>query len=173
MKKHLLFLITPIIIYIFWYIRTPYDTTPIPDAIKIDQIIVEKSNNELQVYSDGQYVKSYRVSFGFNPVGHKQFEGDGKTPEGIYTINDKNPNSGYHLNLGVSYLNQQDIAYAESQGKSPGGDIKIHGLKNRFGWVGNLHRLGDWTAGCIAVNNSEMEELYDHVEIGATIEIKP
>jgi murein L,D-transpeptidase YafK len=173
MKKYLLFLIIPVILYIVWYIRTPYDTKPVSDDIRIDQIVVEKSNNELKVYSKGKYIKSYRVSFGFKPIGHKQFEGDGKTPEGIYTINDKNPNSGFHLNLGISYPNEQDTEFARLQNKSPGGDIKIHGLKNRFGWVGNLHRLGNWTNGCIAVNNSEMEELYDHVEIGATIEIKP
>lgn len=106
-------------------------------------------------------------------MGHKEFEGDKKTPEGVYRIDDKNPNSGYHKNLGVSYPNDADIAHADSLGKPPGGAIKIHGLRNGCGILGKFHRWADWTMGCIAVTNSEMDELYNAVKIGATIDIRP
>jgi len=96
---------------------------------------------------------------GRNPVGHKEFEGDKKTPEGIYTINDKNPNSGYYKNLGVSYPNAQDIENAKKLGKPAGGDIKIHGIRNYCGIIGKFQRWADWTYGCIAPTNREMEEI--------------
>lgn len=138
---------------------------------KIDKIIVIKNKRELNVYSEKTLLKSYSVSLGAEPVGHKQFEGDNKTPQGIYTINDKNPNSGYHLNLGISYPNKEDIAYAKQHGKSPGGLIKIHGIKNAYGFIGKFHRWFDWTQGCIALTDKEIEELYYNVPIGTTIEI--
>ena len=123
--------------------------------------------------SSGKLLKTYPVSLGFQPQGHKQFEGDGKTPEGRYTINDRNPNSGYHKNLGVSYPNAQDKAYAQAQGKSPGGDIKIHGLPNGSGSIGARHLLRDWTNGCIAVTDPEVDELFRLVKPNAEIEILP
>ncbi len=142
-------------------------------SAKIDKIIVEKSKREMHIYQDGKLLKTYHIALGSNPVGHKEFEGDGKTPEGVYYIDDKNPKSSYYKNLGVSYPNEQDRAYAESFGKSPGGLIKIHGIKNGFGALGEAIQLKDWTAGCIAVTNDEMEELYNSVPIGTPIEIKP
>jgi murein L,D-transpeptidase YafK len=123
--------------------------------------------------SNNQIIKSYKISLGLVPKGHKEYEGDKKTPEGLYFINDKNPNSGYHKNLGISYPNEQDIKHAESIGKSPGGLIKIHGIKNGFAWIGRFHLLFDWTLGCIAVTNREIDELYENVEIGTPIEIRP
>lgn len=140
---------------------------------EVDKIIVYKSKREMLVYNGDKLLKTYKISLGNTPIGHKQFEGDGKTPEGIYTINDKNPNSAYHKNLGVTYPNEADIEYAKSFNKSAGGDIKIHGLKNGLGYIGKLHLNSDWTLGCIAVTNEEIDELFEYVKIGSPIEIYP
>jgi murein L,D-transpeptidase YafK len=140
---------------------------------KIDKIVVKKSERRMEVYSGGQLIKSYRISLGRNPKGGKEFEGDKRTPEGHYTINDKNPNSAYHKNLGVSYPNPGDIEEARKRNLNPGGDIKIHGIRNGFGFIGKFQRMLDWTAGCIALTNDEMDELYDRVDIGTPITIEP
>lgn len=140
---------------------------------EVDKIVVEKSKRRMSVFANDVLLKTYRISLGDAPEGHKHFEGDEKTPEGIYTINSKNPNSGYHLNLGISYPNAADKSYAKAHGKSTGGDIKIHALKNGWGFIAKLHLLDDWTNGCIAVTNSEMHELYHYVPVGTPIEIKP
>ncbi len=145
----------------------------LPEDAVIDHIVVEKSQRQMHVYFGDSLLKTYPIALGFSPVGHKEVEGDGKTPEGLYYIDSKNPNSAYHLNLGVSYPNEQDRTHAEALGQSPGGDIKIHGLKNGVGFIGSAHRQQDWIAGCIAVTNEEMEELYRSVAIGTPIEIKP
>ncbi len=141
--------------------------------ILIDKLVVYKSKRELLVYANGKLIKNYEISLGSQPVGDKEFEGDNKTPEGLYIINDKNPNSGYYKNLGISYPDIDDIEYSKGLGKSPGGDIKIHGIRNRLGFIGKFHRWIDWTAGCIAVTNDEIDELYRAVKIGTPIEIKP
>ena len=124
-------------------------------------------------YSKGHLIKTYRISLGRNPIGHKEYEGDKKTPEGHYYINDKNPNSGYHKNLGILYPNKEDIENAKRLGKPVGGDVKIHGLRNGIGFLGKFHRWYDWTMGCIALTNEEIDELYNAVAIGTQIEIKP
>ena len=138
---------------------------------KIDKILVVKHKRQLTVYSNGEALKTYKVSLGGMPVGKKEFEGDKKTPEGIYTIDDKNPNSDYHLNLAVSYPNESDSLHAKQFGKSPGGEIKIHGLPNGYGFIGKFQRFSDWTLGCIALTNSEIEELFYNVPMGTEIEI--
>jgi murein L,D-transpeptidase YafK len=137
----------------------------------IDCIEVYKDNREMRVYSKGKLLKTYDIALGFRPRGKKHFQGDGKTPEGVYYINDKNPNSIAHKNLGVSYPNSEDIRYARESGMSPGGEIKIHGLMKKWKFYGSFHKYVDWTGGCIAVTNSEMDELYKHVKIGAKIKI--
>lgn len=139
----------------------------------IDLLVVYKSKRKMFAYSQGQLVKTYSISLGGNPIGTKEYEGDKKTPEGIYSISDRNPNSGYHKNLGVSYPNQQDIDRARKIGKPVGGAIKIHGLRNGRSYIGKLHRWTDWTWGCIAVTNIEIDELYSSVQIGSTIDIRP
>lgn len=144
----------------------------LPD-VKIDRLVVFKAKRQMWAYQGEQLIKVYPIALGFNPIGHKQFEGDGKTPEGIYRINERNPNSGYHKNLGVSYPNEADKAYAASQGKSPGGLIKIHGLRNGTGAIGKMHLLKDWTHGCIAVTDEEVDELYQAVIHNAIIDIRP
>ncbi|MNE21412.1 L,D-transpeptidase catalytic domain [compost metagenome] len=135
--------------------------------------MVLKSKRKLLAYENGVLIKTYTISLGINPIGAKEFEGDMKTPEGIYTINDKNPNSGYYKNLGVSYPNDHDIKHAATLGKPTGGDIKIHGLRNGMGFLNKFQRFFDWTYGCMALTNKEVEELYQHVPIGTVIEIKP
>ncbi len=164
-----LLLLLPAVAVIYYF----YPERRLPEGIKIDRLAVYKSQRKMYVYNGNKLLKIYKVSLGKNPVGHKQFEGDYKTPEGIYSINGRNPNSAYHKNLGVSYPNKNDKAFAESQGKLPGGLIKIHGLRNDRGFIGKFHRWKDWTAGCIAVTNDEMDELYKAVKPNAVIEILP
>ena len=146
---------------------------PVDNSIKVDKIVVKKSKRVLEIYSKDRLIKSYKISLGFNPVGKKHFQGDGKTPEGKYYINDKNPYSKFHKNLGISYPNQADKAFARKRGKSPGGAIKIHGLPNGYGWLGRIHLLWDWTAGCIALTDEEIDELYKIIKVGTPVWIKP
>jgi murein L,D-transpeptidase YafK len=131
-------------------------------------VAVDKSERKMWLFHDDRVLKSYDVALGRTPVGHKQFEGDGKTPEGRYTIDRRNPNSRYHLSLGVSYPNGADRAFAEAQGKPPGGEIFIHGRSNYKG-----RNRGDWTEGCIAVSDREMELIYAMVRDGTPIIIQP
>lgn len=145
----------------------------LPRDVRIDSIVVDKSARKMNVYANGKRLKTYRISLGRNPLRDKEFQGDYRTFEGVYTINDKNANSLYHKNLGISYPNSDDVAYARKLGKSAGGDIKIHGLKPGLGFIGRFHLWLDWTKGCIAVTNQEIDELYDRVPKGTKIEIKP
>ncbi len=133
----------------------------------VTAIIVDKSDRQMFLLNNSKVLKTFTVHLGFTPKGHKQFEGDGKTPEGQYRISHRNPKSQYHLSLGVSYPNAQDRAFAEAAGKPPGGDIFIHGGPPR---PVDKH---DWTAGCIAVTNEEMELIYAMVEPGTPIFIRP
>lgn len=145
----------------------------IPPHKGIDTLVVLKSRRLMQAYSDGRLIKSYKIALGGDPVGDKESDGDMRTPEGVYTINDKNPNSGYYKNLGISYPDKEDVDEAKKRNLDPGGNIKIHGIRNGFGFIGKFHRVMDWTAGCIAVTDEEMDELYAHVKIGVYIIIKP
>jgi murein L,D-transpeptidase YafK len=134
----------------------------------VTQIVVFKGAHKMQMFSGNKVIKTFDIALGFAAVGHKQFEGDGKTPEGAYRIDRRNPKSRYHLSLGINYPNQADIAYAASQGKKPGGDIFIHG---KTGYRGD--NKGDWTWGCIAVTDDEIEEIYAMVRDGTPIFILP
>jgi len=145
----------------------------LPPDKKIDKLIVTKSKRIMDVYSGDQIIKTYKISLGGDPVGDKEFEGDKRTPEGQYSINDKNQNSGFHKNLGISYPSETDIQEAKKKNLQPGGDIKIHGIRNGFGFIGRLHRMFDWTAGCVALTDDEVDELYNRVEIGTPILILP
>jgi len=123
--------------------------------------------------SRGRKLKEYHITLGFSPIGPKEREGDGRTPEGIYTIDFHKPDSAFHRALHVSYPSTQDSARAAEAGVSPGGDIMIHGLPNGFGAFGATYRLRDWTAGCIAVTDPEIDEIYTSVTDGTSIEILP
>ena len=172
-KAHILFIAAVFLAFAALTIYYFYPEEKLPNDVQIDDIVVYKSKRQMLVYSEGQLLKTYKISLGRQPIGTKEFEGDKKTPEGVYFIDGKNPHSGYHLNLGVSYPDKNNIENAKRLGKSPGGDIKIHGIRNRFGFIGKFQRWFDWTLGCIAVTNSEMDELFRAVEIGTRIEIKP
>lgn len=127
----------------------------------------------MSIFREGKKLKTYRVALGGNPIGHKQQEGDMRTPEGIYTINGRNPNSDYHLSLRISYPSDEDNASAAARGVPAGFDIMIHGIKNGDGWIGAFHRRKDWTAGCIAVTDREMDEIWRATPDGTTVEIRP
>lgn len=142
-------------------------------AEPIDAIIIEKAAHRMTLLSKGAVVASYEVALGRGGLGRKSKEGDNLTPEGKYVITGRNKNSAYHLSLRISYPSQDDIAKAKARGVAPGGDIMIHGIWNGLGWMGALHRKMDWTAGCIAVTNDEIEEIWKQVPDGTPVEIKP
>ena len=138
-----------------------------------DKVLIEKQARRLTLFSKGEVIKTYTIALGGNPVGPKEREGDNKTPEGLYFIDSRNGNSGYHLSLHISYPNEQDKMRARELGVRPGGDIMIHGIKNGFSPVGASHSGIDWTQGCIAVTNQEMEEIYKLVPNGTLVKITP
>ena len=146
---------------------------PLPAGTTTDRIIVEKAARKLSIFRDGKHLKTYRVALGRNPVGPKREEGDMKTPEGIYKIDGRNPQSSFHLALHISYPSDDDKARAAEGGASAGFDIMIHGIQNGLGWIGAFHRWKDWTVGCIALTDEEIEELWRVTPDGTTIEIRP
>lgn len=138
------------------------------DGPEVTRVVVFKEQRMMHLMHHDEVLKSYDFGLGFAPVGHKRFRNDGKTPEGSYTIDRRNPNSEFHLSVGISYPNTSDREFASSQGKSPGGDIFIHGRPWKYRKGGR-----DWTAGCIAVTNREIEEIYSMVRDGTPISIYP
>ncbi|GLK63401.1 L,D-transpeptidase family protein [Paracoccus kondratievae] len=137
----------------------------------VTQIVVNKGARQMQLLSGNTVLKSYRIGLGNEPIGHKQYEGDGKTPEGLYYIDRRNPDSRYYLSVGISYPNTEDAARAAALGRSAGSDIFIHG-QGPEGRVLSKQRL-DWTAGCIAVTDDEIEDIYAMVRDGTPILITP
>jgi len=137
------------------------------DGPPVTRLVVYKTRRRLYLLHEAQVLRAFDFELGFAPEGHKQVEGDGRTPEGAYLIDRKNPNSSFHLSVGISYPNAADRAKALALGQSPGGDIFIHGTPG-------LNRGDeDWTAGCIAVTNREIEDIYAMVEVGTPIMIYP
>lgn len=139
----------------------------------ISRIVVDKSDRRLELLANDVPVRTYRVALGHSPIGPKTREGDERTPEGTYTIDGRNRRSAFHRALHISYPNAQDLARAAELSVSPGGDIMIHGMRNGLGWIGHLHVAFDWTRGCIAVTNAEIEEIWNLVPDGIPIEIRP
>jgi murein L,D-transpeptidase YafK len=136
---------------------------------EVTRVVVMKTDRQMYLMHHDAVLKAYRINLGFAPQGHKQTEGDGRTPEGRYYIDRRNPNSNFHLSIGISYPNGQDREFASTMGTRPGGDIFIHGGPRR-----GVDRNGpDWTAGCIAVTNREMEDIYAMVRDGTPIDIFP
>ena len=154
------------------YLYAHYNWNPLPAETRIDRILVEKSARRLSIFRDGKKLKDYRVALGRNPVGAKEQEGDMKTPEGFYWIDWRNPESDYHLALHVSYPSDEDNTRAAARGVNAGFDIMIHGIRNGGGWIGAFHRMQDWTAGCIALTDEEIEELYRVTPDWTPIEIR-
>lgn len=145
----------------------------LPKGAVADRVVVEKAARTLSLYHEGRLLKTYNVALGPNAKGRKEREGDGRTPEGTYVIDSRKADSAFHRALHISYPNAHDRTHARLLGVSPGGDIMIHGLPNGMGFIGKAHRLRDWTQGCIAVTNDEIEEIWRVVPNGTPIEINP
>jgi tetratricopeptide (TPR) repeat protein len=139
----------------------------------VDRILIEKNARRLMLISQGEVLKSYNIALGGNPIGPKERQGDNKTPEGTYVIDGRNKDSRFHLSLHISYPNERDKNRAKELGVSPGGDIMIHGIKNGVPWVGDAHTEVDWTKGCIAVTDEEIEEISKLAPNGTIVEIQP
>jgi murein L,D-transpeptidase YafK len=142
-------------------------------AAPVDLIVVDKSRRVMTLWTGKKPFKTYRIALGGNPIGHKEQEGDSRTPEGRYVIDGKNPGSSFHLSLRISYPNKKDRAAAAARGVSPGGWIMIHGTPDYLTMVQSTGMVRDWTLGCIAVSNAEIEEIYKKVRTGTPIVIKP
>ncbi len=142
-------------------------------AEKADIVFVSKSESKLYLKKNGKILKKYRVAFGANPRGHKQQEGDERTPEGKYILDYKNAASSFYKAIHISYPNEADKKKAAAKGVNPGGSIMLHGQKNGFGWFAFAAQFFNWTDGCIAVSNSSMDEIWQAVDVGTPIEIAP
>lgn len=135
---------------------------------EVTRIEVHKGRRRMYLLNGTDVLRAYDIQLGFTAAGPKQFEGDGKTPEGRYMIDRRNPNSAFYLSIGINYPKPTEVAFAAAQGRSAGGDIFIHGWGNT-----RRGRSADWTAGCIAVTNREMREIYAMVQNGTIIDIYP
>ncbi len=168
------FLIITLLIGVFvvlsFVLQRTDNTTP-TDAMAT-HIVVEKKSHQMTLYSGERVVHTYYVALGRGGMDPKRYQGDRRTPEGNYHIDYRNEKSGYHRSLHISYPNPTDVKNAANVGKNPGGDIMIHGIRNGMGWIGAFHRLYDWTAGCIAVTDDEIEEIWQLVKDGTPVEIK-
>ena len=143
----------------------------LPETERADRVLIEKAERRLTLLREGRRIATYRIALGFAPEGHKEREGDGRTPEGFYRIDRRNENSQFYLSLGIDYPRPDQRAAAEAEGRKPGGDIFIHGQPHRQTAMPALPY--DWTAGCAAVSNAEIEEIWQRVEIGTVVEIRP
>lgn len=142
-----------------------------PISGHIDRIVVEKAARRMTLLQDGRPVREYSVALGFSPAGDKARQGDGRTPEGLFRIDRRNDRSAYHLSLGIDYPRPEDVQRARAGGYDPGGDIMIHGQPNALPDPAILR--GDWTAGCIALSNAEIREIWNAAPIGTLVEIRP
>lgn len=149
---------------------TRFTANPLPVA---NQVIVHKGERRLELWRGRQLLRSYRISLGLNPEGHKQYEGDFRTPEGRYRLNARNPRSDFFLSLAVSYPDKNDVSRARESGVAPGGAIMIHGLPNQPKWSPDYYAKNDWTDGCIALSNADMMEVWMLVPTGTPIDIRP
>ena len=145
----------------------------LPADARADRIVVAKRDRTLALMDGPHVLKTYRIALGRTPLEHKMTEGDGRTPEGQYLIDYRKADSAYHRALHISYPDAADQAQAQARGVNPGGLIMIHGIRNGLGLLGRLHRLADWTNGCVAVTNTEIEEIWRAVPDGTPIEILP
>jgi murein L,D-transpeptidase YafK len=152
---------------------TPAAATPSRQTLRADKVLVIKHERILQLLWRGKVVKTYRIALGGAPKGPKRQEGDSRTPEGLYTIDHHFPRSAFHKALHISYPSEEDKKRAKAMGVDPGGQIEIHGLGPTMAWAGANHVKWDWTAGCIAVTNPEIDEIYRAVPDGTPIEIRP
>lgn len=161
-----------VLILIVAHVRARRRYRPLAPGTRADRVLVEKSRRRLTLFQAGVPLKSYRIALGFGGAAPKRREGDGLTPEGLYHVCGRNPASRFHLSLRLSYPDNADRARAARAGVPPGGDIMIHGLRNGFGWLGPFHHLYDWTAGCVAVTDREMDELWRAIPDGTPVDIR-
>jgi murein L,D-transpeptidase YafK len=158
----------PVLIIVLFFVS--------PFAFAIDKasaVLVVKSQKKLYLKNGEKILKEYSVVFGANPKGHKEKEGDEKTPEGKYYLDYKKSDSAYYKAIHISYPSEKDKQKAKEKGVDPGGQIMIHGQRNGFGWLSFIMQWFNWTDGCIAVTNKEMDEIWNAIEVGTPIEIEP
>jgi len=146
---------------------------PAPAETKVDLVIVKKSERRLDLVKSGKVIKAFPITLGAHPRGHKQQKGDERTPEGRYILDYKNAHSRFYKSIHISYPNKRDKARARKAHVDPGGAIMIHGQKNGWGWASFIVQHFNWTDGCIAVSNEDMDEIWDAVKVGTPIEIRP
>jgi murein L,D-transpeptidase YafK len=160
---------------VLWICGPSLGRTGVParPALRADRVVVLKKEHTLQLLDHGKVIKTYKVALGGEPVGPKTRQGDHKTPEGIYVLDSRNPHSKFYKSIHISYPDARDRAVARTLGVSPGGDVFVHGLPNGYGSIGAAHRLRDWTDGCIAVTDKEIDEIWLAVADGTPIEIRP
>jgi murein L,D-transpeptidase YafK len=169
--RRLLFAVALILLAVGAWAHWP--TAPLPTAAHADRVVVSKSDRTMSLYRGATLLKSYSVALGFEPGGHKEREGDGRTPEGHYRLDYRKADSSHYRSLHISYPSRADRQRAAAQGVPPGGFVMIHGMRPNMAWIGRLHLLQDWTNGCIAVTNREMDEIWRAVADGTPIEIRP
>lgn len=178
MTRLLRLLVCILILIGFGLVAASLYSPPVPVALPpppltgaVERIVIEKAARRMQLFQDGKPVRTYQIALGFTPAGDKARQGDGKTPEGEFTIDRRNAKSAFHLSLGLDYPKPKDRNRATEAGYSPGGDIFIHGQPNAL--PDGFKLKGDWTAGCIAVTNREIQEIWAVTPIGTKVEIRP
>ena len=164
---------TILIIAALALLQAAWAQTPTVHPLQADRILVLKKERTLQLLDRGKVVKTYKVALGGDPIGPKSRRGDHKTPEGVYLLDSRNAHSQFYKSIHISYPSARDREAARRLGVSPGGDVFVHGLPNGYGFLGASHRLKDWTDGCIAVTNEEIDEIWKIVPDGTPIEIRP
>ncbi len=166
-------IISTIILIIFIFNNSVQSENLLLTNVQADYILIEKSLKRLTLYSDRKVIKTFNIALGRNPIGTKLVQGDKRTPEGRYIIDFRNVDSNYHLSLHISYPNEIDREITGLAGVLPGGNIMIHGAGDKYAWMGKFHTALNWTDGCIAVTNEEIEEIWQLVPDGTVIEIRP
>jgi murein L,D-transpeptidase YafK len=172
-RGRLRLLIAAALAFLGGVIYAQWPRRPLPADARADRVVVRKKARTLELYRGAQLLRTYPIALGRDPLGHKQQEGDGRTPEGHYVLDYRNPRSSYHKALHVSYPSPADTSAARDRGVSPGGLIMVHGVRNGLGFIGRLHRIFDWTDGCIAMTDAEIDEIWHSVADGTPIEIAP
>lgn len=159
------------VIFLMLLVAPSWFRAPAP-AESADRIVISKSHHRLTLYAHGVEIHRYSVALG-RATGPKEFQGDHKTPEGHYLVDGKNPHSQFYRALHLSYPNSADRSHAAAAHRAAGGDVEIHGLPKAYAYLGALHRAADWTDGCIALTNAEMDEIYPLVAVGTAVDIEP
>ena len=171
MIKILVLLFAAILVFLSIWANLELDS--LKHSEKASKVLIEKGKRTLTLLNGEKVLKRYQISLGKNPIGPKEQEGDNKTPEGIYIITEHKANSSFYRALRLSYPEKKDSELARSKGVKPGSDIMIHGMRNGYGLIGKLHLVSDWTAGCIAVTNLQIEEIWAATKDGTVVEIRP